>query len=151
MTDPRTYACNRHNLRHDGKRYGKGDPVPLTEAQAKPLLATGAVTDVSAVADAAQDFTPTDPQEGVTTLDAQPDATDDDAFVDPLEAKNDQAQAANAEPDETEAASPATGEGDKGAASDAAQAVRESGGDAPVQGSTEPAPAGKKRGGKQAR
>ena len=136
MTDSRTYACNRHSLRHDGKRYGLGDPVPLTEAQAKPLLASGAVTDVNAAAEAQQTFTPTDPQEGVTTLDANPDPTDDDAFVDPLEGQDSDPNTSADAADETDAASPASAEADDSASTGAAQASRETAGDAAAQDST---------------
>lgn len=82
-------------------------------------------------------FTPADPQEGVTTVDANPDPTDDDAFVDPSEGQDSQAEeAAHAGANETEAASPAAVEADERAASGESQASRETGGDAPAQQST---------------
>lgn len=107
MTESRTYASNRHSLRHDGKRYGLGDAVPLTEDQAKPLLASGAVTDVTAVADAQQAFTPADSAEGVATVAADPDPTDDDAFADPLEGKDTEAVAGESAGDAAQKAAPA--------------------------------------------
>lgn len=38
-----TYRVERERLEHDGRLYGRGDTVELSDAQASPLLALGAI------------------------------------------------------------------------------------------------------------
>lgn len=107
-------------LKRDGVRVMPGQPIQLSEAEFEEQHAAGRV---ALDGDAA--FTPAEPAAGVATMGADPDPTDDDAFVDPLESH---ANAADSE---------LTAPGMEEAAADAAQeeaAQTEAGGDVLPQG-----------------
>lgn len=79
-----------------------GKPLQLSEAEYAEQAAAGRVA-----LDRGAAFTPADASEGVATVAADPDPTDDDAFADPLEGKDTEAVAGESAGDAAQKAAPA--------------------------------------------
>lgn len=69
MSKTQTYkVCDP--VKHDGDRYAPGDPIELTDKQARPLLAVGAIKQVDVAPGTQPVVAPTDPVERIAAIKA---------------------------------------------------------------------------------